>query len=283
MKTSIITSICLLFLLLLRAQGEKGNFKIPDNAASELPMGVPRIVDTNGKVLFIDSRFTTEAYYQEGLKLVIGEANKVAVDLSLPESLPITTSNLTHAFIGSFGFNYQFGGVGNITTTNYWYFVKGNNKLSDVTIANIDGHCREYSEKYQWSVRRLDTNAAFQLATQWLAATKMDVETLCRDCVIHIDVDPFWNNVRLGQLPKKKFVPIYYIWWNPMGGESDLGGASVELFLPTKTLLSLSVDDPKYILRAPVVFTNLAALFPGKATITTNDMSKARHLVWPGH
>jgi hypothetical protein len=38
--------------------------------------------------------------------------------------------------------------------------------------------------------------------------------------------------------------------------------AYVTLFAPTKTLLQLKVYDPKYILRKPLAFTNLAALFP---------------------
>jgi hypothetical protein len=36
----------------------------------------------------------------------------------------------------------------------------------------------------------------------------------------------------------------------------------------------LSVDDPEHIRRPPLVFTNLAALFPGKAKITTNYPSE---------
>jgi len=44
--------------------------------------------------------------------------------------------------------------------------------------------------------------------------------------------------------------------------------ADVELFLPTKKLLQLDVDDPKYILRKPLVFTNLASLFPGTGRVT---------------
>jgi hypothetical protein len=47
--------------------------------------------------------------------------------------------------------------------------------------------------------------------------------------------------------------------------------------LPTKTLLSVSVEDPKYIMRSPLVFTNVAALFPGEAGITTQALTR---LAW---
>jgi len=235
-------------------------------------MGVPRTVDTNGRVVYIDGAFTSEAYNNEALKLVIQEANKVAREMKLKEALPITESDLTRRFIGPFGFNYQLGAVGNITTSNYWYFVKRGQKFSDLTIANVDDRCREYAIDYQWPLKLLDTNAAYQLATQWLSSAHMDVQALNRDFDVQVAVDGYWNNVAMGALPKHKFTPLYIVSWLTKGKPhySAGGGASVELFLPTKTLLSLSVEDSKYILRQPLTFTNLAVLFPGKATIITN-------------
>lgn len=240
-------------------------------------------MDTNGKVVFINTMFTTSAYHEEGMKLVIGEANKIAAELNLHEELPITKTNITSAFIGSFGFNYQVRRLGNITTSNYWYNVGQDYKLSDVTITKIDAHCREYAEKYQWPLKRLDTNAAFQLATQWLAAAHMDVPSLNRDYDVHVAVNGYWNNVPMGELPKNTFTPLYIVSWlvKDKPAYSAGGGASVELFLPTKTLLSLSVDESKYILRPPVIFTNLAALFPGKATITTNQPVEMKEMASP--
>ena len=49
-----------------------------DETGRPLPPGVPKAVDTNGKTIFIKSRFTTLAYRNEALKLVVQEANKVA-------------------------------------------------------------------------------------------------------------------------------------------------------------------------------------------------------------
>ncbi len=269
MREVLLALLCLPFLL-ARVQAAESLFKIPANAAQELPAGVPRVVDTNGCVIHIDGMFTTKAYQQENLRLLVAEANKVARELQLPEVLPIAASNLTRAFIGTFGYNYLLRGLGNVTTSNYSYGVERDYKFSDLALANLDEMCCQYSKEYQWPLSRLDTNAAYQLATQWLAAAHMDVEGLNRDCVVHVVLDPHWNGVRLGEIPKHTFTPIYYLWWAPKGGKTETGGAEVELFLPTKTLLQLRVDDPKYILRAPLVFTNLAALFPGKATIKTN-------------
>lgn len=101
----------------------------------------------------------------------------------------------------------------------------------------------------------------------------MDVAGLNRDCDVQVSVSPHWNDVELGEVPKTKFTPIYCVLWQPKMATRGSGGSQIELFLPTKTLLQLNVRDAKYILRPPVVFTNLAALFPGKAEIITNKPS----------
>jgi hypothetical protein len=91
----------------------------------------------------------------------------------------------------------------------------------------------------------------------------MDVERLNHDCHVNVAVDSAYV-----QAPPGKFVPIYFVSWVPSNGIGDV--ASVRLFEPTKALLQLRVEDPKYILREPLIFTNLAALFPGIAPIHTN-------------
>lgn len=209
--------------------------------------------------------FTTAAYQKEALRLLIEEANRVAKELNLPAKPPITETDIVHAYIVPFGDSWASKSIGNIATKHYWYNTREGHKLSHVTIADYDRKCFEFRDKYQWHISRIDTNAAYQLATQWLAAMSVDVNALNRECTPHVALSTFWNNVsRLGEMPKgTNFVPIYYVWWTPKGDKAGgFGGASVELLLPTKTLIALGVDDQKYLLRKPLVFTNLAALFP---------------------
>jgi hypothetical protein len=97
----------------------------------------------------------------------------------------------------------------------------------------------------------------------------MDVAGLNRDCRVSVTVDTGYV-----QAPAGKFVPIYWVSWAPTNGEG-FSSASVRLFTPTKTLLDLTVDDQKYILRKPLVFTNLPDLFPGVARINTNYPPKS--------
>lgn len=276
MRTLVLIALCL-SCFLLRADEIESLYKmIITNTALKLPAGVPRSVNTNGEVIYVDFMFTTPEYQREAFNLVIQEANRVVADLGLSESHPITESDVIHAFISPFGYAYTDKRIGNIKTTNYWYFVKHDYKLSSLSIAGLDSRCRAYTEEYEWPIKRFETNAAYQLATQWLAAVRMDVQGLNRDYDVCVAVDGYWNGVQMGELPKETFTPIYVVSWLVKGKPhySAGGGASVTLFLPTKTLLSLSVDDPKYILRPPLVFTNLEALFPGQGKITTNYPTK---------
>jgi len=250
LTTTLVPALCLCLLsTAMPAQPVDSPYGKPD----DLPPGVPHGVDTNGNVFSIEPMFTTAAFQEEGLRLVIEEANRVAADLRLPESLPITRSNLTHAFIAPFGYTYVRKRLGNITTSNYFYNVGTDFKFSGLTVARYDARYKEYFDKYQWPITRLDTNTPFQLATQWLAAVHADVAKLSHDCDGHVAVEPYWNDVDLGEVPKRKFTPIFCVWWtqkNPIN-RTKTGTAQVEMFLPTKTLLQLSVDDPKYSLRPP--------------------------------
>ena len=126
-------------------------------------------------------------------------------------------------------------------------------------------------------IARLDTKTPYLLATQWLAALSIDVNDLNQNCRVHVALSPFWNGLaKLGQQPVRSFVPIYFIWWTSRQNRGEVADsvAYVKLFLPDKMLLQLSVEDPGYIQRKPLTFSNLGALFPGSATIITNQFTK---------
>lgn len=231
----------------------------------DLPAGVPRVVDTNGNVIYVPHNFTTEAYRKEALKLVLAEANRVAADLMLTNELPIRESNLVENFISPFGFAYSMKMIGNVTTERYTYYVSRDNKFSFLVGHHQDEDCRRYAEQYTWPISRLDTNGAYELARQWLIEVHADLAGLSRDCQVSIVPDNVYVHP-----PKGKFVPIYNILWIPRRGEPG-DGALVGLFLPTKTLLQLRIEDSKYILRPRLSFTNLAALFPGTGWVYTNN------------
>lgn len=195
--------------------------------------------------------FTTEAYRKEALRLVIQEANQVAQELKLPEQLPINDTNLLQCYISPYGMSRFKRHIGNVTTSNYTYSVSIDNKFSFVDKSHQDSDRLKWFKEYSWPISQLDTNAAYQLATQWLADVSMDVDGLNRDCNVYIRPTGV-----VGQGATARFLPLYWVYWAP--GPDGFGSkASVGLFLPMKTLLDLRVEDSKYILRKPLQFTNL--------------------------
>jgi hypothetical protein len=226
-------------------------------------------------VITIPHDFTTPQYAQAASQLLLQEANKVAEELGLSEEhLPITKSNLVELYPNPFGYSYWRQAIGVLATSNYEYQVTRGNKFSGLVVAHYDQVCMKFRESASQPVTEMDTNGAhqaYQLATQWLGAVSMDVNGLNRDCKAHTSLSTFWNGLtKLGQEPRDKFVPMYFIWWTSPKNDSEGFGdvAYVELFLPTRKLLQLSVYDPKYILRKPLVLTNLNSLFPGTGRVT---------------
>ncbi len=239
----------------------------------QLPAGVPRVVDTNGNVVYVNHRFTTPAYQKEALELVMDEASRIAKQLALPEELPITESNLVEYHISPFGFAYAYRMIGNVRTKHYVYGVAADDKFNSCTIANYDQTCSALQGQSPLPIADLNTNMAYQLATQWLEAVRVDVGRLNHDCKVELQPDDFWNGLPRGaQLTKSNFVPIYDIsWLSPRNVKEHYGDvAFLQLYSPTKKLLQFTVGDPRYISRPPLVFTNLASLFPGDAPIHTN-------------
>jgi hypothetical protein len=227
---------------------------LPASSADDLPPGVPNPIGPDGKYTPA-LVFTTKAYQDEAFRLVLQEANRVATELRLPEKLPITENDLVGRFISSFGYAHVKQAIGNVTTRNYTYYLSQGNKFSYLEGTHQAADCREYQRLYTWPLSRMDTNQAYELATQWLAALSMDVAALSRDCSVVVKPDSDYVHP-----PQGKFVPVYYVYWRKRNTEAGRVAdvpAGVRVFTPNKTLLQLRVEDPKYILRAPVVFTNL--------------------------
>jgi len=229
---------------------------------------IPLMIDANGQLTQLPHEaytFTTQAYNREALRLVLGEANRAAKALHLPEDLPITEASLTRRFILGYGMSLgRPRGIGNVHTRDYGYFVSVDHKLSFVEGAHQDEDCLRWIKEYKWPRSQIDTNSAYRLATQWLEAVSMDVKGLNRDCRVHLGLDTFANP------PKAKtatFVPLYNVYWQSAKNRKEGYGcvASVKLFAPTKTLVSLRVEESKYILSSPLVFTNLDSLLKAPA------------------
>jgi len=147
---------------------------LPASAAESPPLGVRDPVAYDAKYL-PTLMFTTKAYHDEALRLVLREANRVAAELRLPEKLPITESDLAGRFINPFGYARAQKAIGNVTTRNYTYYVSQDNKFSYLEGTHQDADCRRYQKLYTWPLSRTDTNQAYEFAAEWLAAISVDV------------------------------------------------------------------------------------------------------------
>jgi hypothetical protein len=196
--------------------------------------------------------FTTSAYRDEALRLLIKEANQAASELNLPEKLPITESNLVDIYISPPRLGRAAKTFGMIATSNYVYSAAVDNKLSYIVKNHLQNSYDKLQGQYLWSMGKMDTNAAYQTATQILNAASMDVKALNRDC--NVAISAFTPEGKEGT----HFVPVYWITWKNRNGGVPI--ASIELFEPTKTLRQLRVTKSEYISRKPLEVTNLVFL-----------------------
>ena len=203
-------------------------------------------------------KFTTPAYRKEALRLLIEEANRVASELQLPEKLPITQADLVETYISPPRMSQLVGTLGTVTTSNYTYCVSVANKFSFLVKRNLQSDYAKLKAQYLWPMSRLNTNAAFQVATQLLVAASMDMEALQHDCTVKI-------RALTPEGPDgKHFVPVYWVTWVSKRAEGqDIGmgtGASIELLEPTREIRQLHVLSTEYILRKPLEVQNLDSL-----------------------
>jgi len=152
----------LVILLTVSAAAESTNISRTNHVGVGTYMQQPR-----------DLTFMPDAYRVAALRMVIEEANLVAENLQLDEYTPIVTSNLVASYISpprmtSLGF-------GNVTTSNYTYYMTVGGKFSFLTRTHLENEYKELTRAYQWPTNRMDTNGAYHMAESFLRAASMDV------------------------------------------------------------------------------------------------------------
>ena len=198
----------------------------------------------------------SDRYRGDALRLLIEEANKVAHDLKLDERLPIVEADLVAQYVPGLPIAPKLRIVGNISTSNYTYYVSIDNKFSFLERTGLAREYERLKQQYLWPMSRLDTNAAITLATQLLSSVPMDVDALNREARINV----------LAFTPEGKsgahFVPVYWVYWMPKDVSRNGSIATLQLFTPTRLVLQLRVERSKYILRRPLPVERLQAQPP---------------------
>ena len=178
----------------------------------------------------------------EAVELMINDANRIASALHLAEKLPITTSDLTGVFVYPSHLRNPRKAIGRVDTVNMiiafrmilkFCFLLGKHQEDTVLNYASNLHCGLSTDCGKATRERIWSQSIN------LDAISMDVKGLNRDCKLHIR--PMETE---GAGRSARFLPLYDIYWTR---KSQVGSvASVRLFYPTKTLLQLCVDDPKY-------------------------------------
>lgn len=195
---------------------------------------------------------TTGINRDEALDLMIQDANRVASELHLAEQLPIKRSDLTTVFLFPSHLPNPEKAIGRVDTAKYDYCFAYDRKFSFLLGKHQEDDMRQLRQQSTlWPISRLreSNQGAYVVATQLLEAVSMDVKSLNRDCKLHIRPIEIEGAGRTAS-----FLPLYDIYWMRKGKNGSV--ASVRLFYPTKTLLQLCVNDPKYNLRKPLQFTS---------------------------
>jgi hypothetical protein len=251
----LLATLCLTFLLAAQL-AFSGQDSLPRSE------GLPSAISRRLK----PAQAITEPYQQEALDALIREANQIARKLGLHEDLPIARTNLVAFFVLPRQGNLAWKAVGKIVTRNYSYYASKDNKFCYLERTSPEAEVAKWRQQYLWPISRMDTNAAYHLATQWLAAVSFDVEALNRDCRLRVQA-----LTPQGRKEGARFLPLYMVYW-VKGAEGDGSAASVQLFAPTQTLLQLRVEDPDYNLRRPLVVEEPEHTLRNPLLITNTDV-----------
>jgi hypothetical protein len=225
---------------------------------------------------------TTTAYQTAALQLMVGEANFAAKQLDLKEPLPIVVPADTNNWEVE---SPPMGLGGDITASNYFFeFQRGQLKAI---------HKRDWLKKISPPVQDLlelanrssllDTNSAYQLATQWLASISVDMSKLERTSPPVIYQVPARKHDAEGRnLPgvsNNVAVPLFLIGWGeetmnprirellksrhldpnrplPLRRPNPMSPVFVEILGTTKELISLDIRDASLLKRPALQITN---------------------------
>jgi hypothetical protein len=206
------------------------------------------------------------AYRAVAIQHMLDEVNYWSQQLQLPTAHPIQPAEIKWSHVNPP--RIGFGGV--ITTTNFDFSFpnRGEGKLCYITRLIIrDGH--DVLDLYPELARTsslIDSNGAYQMATQWLTSVSVDVPALEQRYKSNVRQWFFWGKPE--NLPRdqwsmpaitstnKSMLPIFDVRW----GDGETPPVKVIILGSTKELLQLRMEDSSFSRRPPLVITNALEL-----------------------
>lgn len=202
------------------------------------------------------------AYKAAVIRLMLPEVSFVSEQLNLPTPHPIEMRDVQKTVVGP----PMFGFVGAVQTTNYFFSFSDDGKL--YAIFNDIKPVGRFDLYPEWAKTPslVNSNGAYQLATQWLAAINVDVVTLEKKYNHQIEQSFFWNPPGS---TNKTMLPIYSVTWGTNYPKNY--PAQVILLGTTKELMELRLSESSLSRRPALVVTNAIEL-------NNTDPPNIRHL-----
>jgi len=224
------------------------------------------------------------AYQTTAGQMMLKEVNYFCERLALPTSYPIQFSNASIRVSRPFYSRIEstntslskaerirtaaFAAFGTIEGPDFSFYFDGAGKLWSVHRMKIKGKdsILDLYPELAKSVSLIDTNGAYQMATQWLSAISVNVLALEQKYKPSVRQWFFWGNTK--DLPKdqwampavtstnKNMLPIFDVDW----GQSQAPAVKITILGTSRELLDLQMQDSSFSRRASLIITNGMAL-----------------------
>lgn len=193
----------------------------------------------------MDFLYISLAYKYVMLTLMLAEVNQSVGKLEIPNWQPITFAQVETYNISA----PRIRAGGSLDTTN-GVFGFGENKLQFMQWPepNSDLPLRERQMRWAKMESLIDTNGAYQLATNWLIKLDVDVAALEKKHPVSVLQQFFYPSGNINLPPA--LLPRFEVRW---GKNPSLPAVWVSVFGPTKTPLFIRQEEGSFILRPLVV------------------------------
>jgi hypothetical protein len=189
------------------------------------------------------------AYKYVAIAVMLVEINFCAGRLQLMNEAPITVKSLNLQHVAN---PYVTGFGGTLETTNYSFVFFEDGKLRRIQRINKFEKIplRALQLKLYRMPSLINTNEAYQLATNWLSAISVDVLTLEQRHPHSVIQKYFYpDSTSIKDLPEKRkkiaLLPIFHVFW----GDEKEPAVMVSIFGPTKEMLGIYQNDDSFSLR----------------------------------
>ena len=219
---------------------------------------------------------TTAAYQAAVLQLMVGEAESTVKKLSLPEPLPI---RVTIAESNRYSVLPPYFGVGGSVAGQRYRFFFGSGKLEE--LRQMDWYTQTFTngemnaQKLAPLTSLIDTNGAYQLATQFLARLDVDLPAIERQFPRYVNQQlsaelrkrygldyrpPGSSYVLKEQAKPNNPTPIFDISWGPVAPPFAFANPiRVKVLGHTREVVE-AIVSPTFSRSNPLLVTNAAEL-----------------------